>query len=201
VRLVLSAPAPYNEKRLLAAIAGGDQAAFRELFRRWHQLLAGYVLKITESRELTEEIVQDVFMKIWTMREPMTEINNFKHFLLVVSRNKAFDHMREQLKEASHRRAWEKENAPPLHHTDNELEIFRLSLIEQAIANLPPRRKDIFLLSRGERLTYQVIASRLDISRESVKTHLRLASLAISGFVRSKLGEVAFLALLFSKIF
>lgn len=197
----MPAPTQYDEKRLLAAIADGDQAAFRELFLHWHQLLAGYVLRITESRELAEEIVQDVFMKIWTIRETMTEVNNFKHFMLVVSRNKAFDLMRKQLKESASRRAWEKEYVPETHSADNEVELLRLSLVEQAIENLPPRRKEVYLLSRGERLTYQEIAARLDISRESVKTHLKLATLTVSGFVRSHLFEVAFLFIYLPIIF
>jgi RNA polymerase sigma-70 factor (ECF subfamily) len=50
----------YTEKELLLQVAEGDEKAFRQLYLQWHQLLAGYVFRITESRELTEEIVQDV---------------------------------------------------------------------------------------------------------------------------------------------
>lgn len=197
----LPAPPPYDERALLAKVAAGDQEAFRHLFKHWHQLLAGYVFRITESRELTEEIVQDVFMKIWTVRETMTGINNFKHFLLVVSRNKAFDVLKKQLRQQALHRAWEKESKPELLIADNDAETFRLSLIEQAIESLPPRRKEVFLLSRGERLSYQEIAMRLCISRESVKTHLKLASISISGFIRSNIVEVAVLAACLPNIF
>jgi RNA polymerase sigma-70 factor (ECF subfamily) len=82
---------------------------------QWHQLLAGYVYRITESKETTEEIVQDVFMKIWTVRETMSGINNFKHFLLVVSCNQAFDALKENLKEKECKKAWEQEARPPLY--------------------------------------------------------------------------------------
>lgn len=186
---------------MLARIAEGDQSAFRALFMHWHQLLAGYVLRITESREMTEEIVQDVFMKIWTVRETMPSIRHFKHFLLVVSRNRAYDIMKKQLREAACRRAWEKAYVPEPTLTEQEHELFRLSLIDQAIESLPPRRKEVFLLSRGERLTYQEIAARLNISRESVKTHVKLASLAISGFIRSNIIEAALLFCMLSNTF
>lgn len=185
---------PYNEKELLLQVAEGNQAAFKQLFLHWHQLLAGYVLRITESRELTEEIVQDVFMKIWMVRETLSGINNFKHFLLVVSRNQAFDLLKKQLKEQESKRVWQKENKPQLYITDNDSETSRLSLIDQAIDSLPPRRKEVYLLSRHERLTYNEIASRLGISRESVKTHLKLASDSILNFIRSHLLEIAILA-------
>ena len=186
-------PSPYNEKELLMQVAGGDEVAFRQLFLQWNQLLAGYVFRITESKELTEEIVQDVFMKIWMVRETLTGINSFKHFLLVVSRNQAFDVLKKQLKEQERKRAWEIENKPELYIAENDGDAAGLSLIEQAIDSLPPRRKEVYLLSRHERLTYKEVAERLGISRESVKTHLKLASDSITSFIRAHLSEITVL--------
>jgi len=140
-------------------------------------------------------------MKIWTVRETLTGINNFKHFLLVVSRNRAFDLLKKQLREKKLKSEWEKDIMPELSGAHNELEMSRLSVIEQAIESLPPRRKEVFLLSRGEHLTYQEIATLLDISKESVKTHLKLASNSISGFIRTNLSRIAVLVLLLSNIF
>jgi len=201
LRSDLNIEGPYDERALLARVAEGDESAFCQLFRHWHQLLAGYIFRITESRESTEEIVQDVFMKIWTIRETMTEINNFKHFLLVVSRNKAFDVMKKQLREKALRRGWEKENVPEPLVIDNEEELIMHSLIEQAIESLPPRRKEVFQLSRNERLKYKEIAARLDISQESVKTHIRLAIHSIGAFIRSHPAEFALVATTLLKIF
>ena len=189
----------YNEKELLLQVAEGNQSAFRQLFLHWNQLLAGYVLRITESREMTEEIVQDVFMKIWMTRETLPAVNNFKHFLLVVSRNRAFDALKKQLKEKERKRIWEEENKPELHIADHEPERSGVSLIDQAIDNLPPRRKEVYLLSRHERLSYKEIAARLGISKESVKTHLKLASDSITSFIRSHLSEIAALLVSVSK--
>ncbi len=192
---------PYNEKELLLKVAEGNEAAFRQLFLHWHQLLAGYILRITESRELTEEIVQDVFMKIWMVRETMPEINNFKHFLLVISRNHAFDALKKQFKELQLKRAWDKENKPDLYIASEEAVAVHSSLIEQAIDSLPHRRKEVYLLSRHQRLTYQEVADRLNISKESVKTHLKLATVSISDFIRSRLLTFTILAVSLFKIF
>jgi len=194
-------PNPYNEKELLLLVAKGDEAAFRQLFLQWNQLLAGYVLRITESRELTEEIVQDVFMKIWMVRETLTGINNFKHFLLVVSRNQAFDVLKKHLQEKERKRIWEKENQSGLYIADNEPATPALSLIDKAIDSLPPRRKEVYLLSRHQRLSYKQIAHRLGISRESVKTHLKLATDSITAFIRSNLDIIVLLISLSEKIF
>jgi RNA polymerase sigma-70 factor (family 1) len=197
----LQYPNAYNEKEVLLQVAAGDEAAFRQLFLQWCQLLAGYVLRITESKEVTEEIVQDVFMKIWMTRETLVDINNFKHYLLVVSRNQAFDVLKKQLKEKERKRLWEKENEPGFYLADNEAATTVLSLVDQAIDNLPPRRKEVYLLSRHERLSYKEIADRLDISRESVKTHLKLAAASITSFIRSNLSEIVVLIAIFKKIF
>ena len=175
--------ATYNEKDLLQQVALGNERAFRQLFLHWHQLLGGYIYRITESREVTEEIVQDVFLKIWLTRETAAEINNLKHYLLVVSRNRAFDAMRKQLKVRLQQQAWQY-NAMALQPAEEDRQENWLQVMDEAIDRLPPRRKEVWLLSRHERLTYQEIAARLGISRESVKTHLQLASSTIAGFIR-----------------
>lgn len=189
----------YDEKTLLSQIAKGDEVAFRSLFLHWQQLLAGYVFRITESRELTEDIIQDVFLKIWITRESLTEINNFKHFLLVVSRNQAFDVMKKLMKQEVLKRTLEKENRP-VNFNENYEADNKSSIIDQAIDNLPPRRKEVWLLSRHERLTYNEIAEKLGISRESVKTHLKLATSSISEFIRSHLINLAVLIAVLLKI-
>ena len=189
----------YNEKELLLKVAEGNEIAFRQLFQQWHQLLAGYVLRITESKETTEEIVQDVFLKIWMTREVLGEIQDFKHYLLVVSRNQSFDVLKRQLKETKKKRDWERENQQ-LVPTDNAPDDYS-SLIDEAIDNLPTRRKEVYLLSRHERLSYQEIADKLSISRESVKTHLKLASSSISTYIRSRMLILAMCAISQFRIF
>lgn len=177
----------------------GDEHAFTQLFLQWHQLLAGYVFRITESRELTEEIVQDVFTKIWVVRETMTGINNFKHFLLVVSRNQAFDALKKQLRSKELRSAWEKEQQSEMTTIFGDQEKIQSSVIDMAIDSLPARRKQVYLLSRHQRLSYNEIAAQLGISKESVKTHLKLATGSITEFIRSHLGELSVLLISFLK--
>jgi RNA polymerase sigma factor (sigma-70 family) len=71
----------------------------------------------------------------------------------------------------------------------------RSSIIEQAIDQLPPRRKEVYLLSRHERLTYKEIADKLMISTESVKTHLKLATNSITMFIRTHVYEITILVI------
>jgi len=196
--LLLSNSPTYTDKELLLKVAEGDEIAFRRLYLKWYQLLAGYVFRITESRELTEEIVQDVFINIWRVRETLAEINNFKYFLLVVSRNKAFDILKKQLKEQKLKQIWAKENLSAFATALDDIDFSRNSLIEKAIDSLPPRRKEVYLLSRHERIAHNEIAKRLGISKESVKTHLKLANNSISAFILSNSPQMG---LLFINVF
>jgi len=178
---------PYDEKALLLLCAGGDENAFKALFLQWYQLLAGYLFRITESKELTEDVVQETFLKVWMARESLSGVHHFKSYLLTVSRNHAFDVMKRRLKEQTLHRAWQRETTVAADGEDTDM--YRASLIDAAIDSLPPRRKEVYLLSRHERLTYHEIADRLGISRESVKTHLQLATSGISSFIKDHLLE------------
>ncbi|HWB90360.1 MAG TPA: sigma-70 family RNA polymerase sigma factor [Puia sp.] len=178
----------YDESALLLQCAGGDENAFKALFLQWYQLLAGYLFRITESKELTEDLVQEVFLKVWMARESLSGVRHFKSYLLAVSRNHAFDVMKKRLKEQMLRRAWERDTSIGA-EADEDTNMYRAALIEAAIDSLPPRRKEVYLLSRHERLTYHEIADRLGISRESVKTHIELATSGISRFIKDHLLE------------
>jgi RNA polymerase sigma factor (sigma-70 family) len=176
--------AAYNEQEILRKVADGDEHAFSELFYHWLPFLSTHIFRITESRELTEEIVQDVFLKIWMSRETLTDINNFKGYLIIVSRNHALNFLRKRSREEMQFTVWKQE----LNNTDDENNWqSHLTLIDEAIDQLSQRQKEIYLLHRHERLTYEEIGNRLSIGRETVKSHLKLAVSAISGYVRSHL--------------
>jgi RNA polymerase sigma-70 factor (ECF subfamily) len=198
--IIVQDSSPYDEHALLLRCAAGDENAFSALFLHWYQLLAGYLFRITESKDLTEDLVQEIFLKIWMARECLSEVRHFKPYLLAVCRNHAYDVMKKALKEQGLRRAWETE-ACSMEEQPENVDREKSALIDAAIDSLPPRRKEVYLLSRHQRLTYRQIAERLGISRESVKTHIELATNGISKFIKDHLVEGLALALLFLKKF
>lgn len=178
----------HAEKSLLKQVAKGDERAFTQLFHQWQPFLATHIFRITESEFITEEIVQDVFLKIWQSRETLAEINSFKAYLLVVSKNHALNVLRKLSNEFQKQEAFIKENRL---HQDQESETaakhYYYSLIDEAVSQLSPRQKEVYLLHRHEHLTYKQIAERLGIGTESVKTHFSLAVSSISSYVKAKL--------------
>ncbi len=172
-------------------MASGNTSAFRTLYEQWYPFLDTHIHRITASRPLTQEIVQDVFLKIWEAREALCNIQSFKAYLLVVSKNHALNALQKLATEHQRRERWAREQAPA-----DDAAPFYYSLIDEAIDRLTDRQKEVYLLHRHQRLTYKQIADRLGIGRETVKYHLEVATAAISRYVQHRLAMMAMLVVL-----
>ena len=118
------------------------------MFYRYADLLGAYVFRLTRSREYTEEIVQDVFLKIWMSREALAEVENFKVYLFVISRNQTLNALRKVIRERNRFKAWEK-NMSSLSAVHNEESTYpadeTLGIIDEAINQLPEQQKKVEL--------------------------------------------------------
>lgn len=181
-----------SEKELLFNVAAGDQDAFRRLFELWYPFLDTHIYRITRLKPLTQEIVQDVFLKIWNTRETLTGVRHFRSYLLVVSRNHALNALQKIAREYAQMQRWVAEQQPESGDPDARATCY--SLIDEAIDQLSPRQKEIYLLHRHQRLTYHQVAAQLGIGRETVKYHLEKATEAISRYVNDRLSTAIMLA-------
>jgi RNA polymerase sigma-70 factor (ECF subfamily) len=158
-------------EKLLAAIAEGDEAAFKVLFEMYREKLFRYMLKITKSTKIAEEIVLDVFLKLWMGRELLKEIKDLDAFLYRVAYNKAIDFFRmaareRKLKKVIHEKMENSSEKEADHRIlDNEYQL----IVEKAIAQLSPQRRLIFNLSRIEGLSHEEIAQQLQLSKNTVR--------------------------------
>jgi RNA polymerase sigma-70 factor (family 1) len=187
------------EKELLLKVACGDEHAFSELFTTHHQLLGTHIYRITGSIELAEEVVQDVFLKIWMSRETLTTVQNFRAYLFVISKNHALNCLRKLAKERMYQKTLE-ENAVALTPADNSVLDTYYSLLDQAIDHLPPQQQKVYLLSRHNRLKYDEIANQMGLSRETVKKYLQGATHSITSFVQSNI-DISVILILASVFF
>lgn len=173
-----------NEKDLLLRVSQGEQKAFTLLFELYQAQLAGYIFHLTSSAEITEEVVQEVFMKVWTKRISLTEVNDFRAWLFKMSKNYALNYLRKLANDRLRHMAWIKtQSAGSAEDANNEDN--RYELLAKAIDHLPPQQKKVFVLSRINKLKYEEIAAQLNLSRETVKSYLKLAGNSISKFVSS----------------
>lgn len=181
-------PDQKDDRYLLDRIAVGDQHAFREIFNSWSGKVFGFALKLTHSKSLSEEIVQDVFMKIWINRESLEAIQSFPAYLFTLTRNHTFNNLKRIAIEEAARIKLGKKLTESNYDTEETIN-FRESerLLNQAISKLPPQQRLVYSLCQQEGLKYEEVAQRLNISRLTVKTHMQQALRSIknhfSGFV------------------
>jgi len=164
---------PHEEKLLFNKIATGDEMAFRTIYDAYFDRLAAYVFKMSKSEEISEEVVQDVFMKLWTNRTVLVNVEIPQAYLFSIARNKTIDHLRRLAKETNII-AILAENIQ--YHTNNAEQRFDVlelqALISTALAQLSPQKQKVFHLSRYEDRSHDEIAEELNLSKSTIKNHL-----------------------------
>lgn len=163
----------HNEKDLLLRIAGGEEAAFRVLFDQYRQRLFVFAWQISHSTVEAEEIVQDIFMKLWENREALARVDYPRKYIYTMARNRALDLLGKIARDERLRAAaWA--NISQGHNITEELlnEKQSRELISEAVATLPEKKQAIFRLSRQEGLSHQEIAREMSLSVQTVKNIL-----------------------------
>jgi len=164
----------YDERMLLQQIAKGDASAFKTIFDTYRSRLHYYIFSFVKSNQVAEELVIDVFMKLWTGREMVIQIRNFDGFLFRVAHNKTIDFLRSVAKDPDFRELlWEEMQIGADTGADNALIIHEYEeKVREAIALLSPQRKKVYQLSREMDLTHEEIAVQLNLSKSTVNNHL-----------------------------
>lgn len=184
--LHLSTTPVHDDAVLLRQVASGDESAFNTLFERYRNKLYHYMLGVTKSPEISEEIVMDVFVKLWVGRELLSDIRQLDRFLHKVAYHKAVDFLRAASRQARLQQAYIARIDPEPEKPADALLIDAETrqLLLDAIRQLPPQRKLIYQLSREEGLTHEQIAEALNLSRSTVKNSIVSATKSISAYLR-----------------
>jgi RNA polymerase sigma-70 factor (ECF subfamily) len=162
-----------SEKLLLNRIKEGDQQALETLYEKYYTRLCDFAFQYVRSFDLTEEVVSDVFFKVWQKRDTLTLTGNFKAYLYTAVRHQALDLLKKEQRPLDSLDALPRETASSEYQPDEEL-LFKefKNHIEGLINTLPPRRKLIFKMSRLEGFTYREIADILSISIHTVQNQM-----------------------------
>ena len=183
----------YDEKALLLQVAQGDEAAFSMLFHSYHNKLGAFILKLTESFPLTEEIVQDVFLTIWQNRAGLGAINRFESYLFVIARNRAFNCLKQIAREKMRKQEWANNRRDDQGEDGRHTAYGYDGLIEKAVDKLPPQQKKVYLLHNQQGMEYAAIAIQMGLSATTVKKHMSLALRSIREYVHSHMDPVSIL--------
>jgi len=173
-----------GDGELVRRIRAGDERALEEVFRSYYPGMCSFVRRFVYAPDIAEELVQDVFFKLWAKRESLTDIDALRTYLFRAARNTALNHLRR--KKLEH--AWEEREAAggepaTMGATDDDAATDEVTrAVSAAIDKLPARCREIFLMSREGGLTYSEIANSLGISIKTVETQMgrALKSLRLS---------------------
>lgn len=168
-------------------MAAGDEGAFTQAFHHYNRFIYPYVLRKVQSVEITKEIIQEAFLKLWIYRDALNKTTSPEAYLYRIVANLLQDHFRKQKREnkmlQAIRKRYEQAN---LGLTEKDVYYNETrQLYEKAVALLPPQRRHVYDL-REEGFSYEEIADRLNISPNTVKNHLVKAGKTIQNFVKRK---------------
>jgi RNA polymerase sigma-70 factor (ECF subfamily) len=184
-----------NEKELLCQVATGNQQAFAMLVDKYSARTYSHVLTYIKNAQLSEEITQDIFLQLWKHRAELPAIGNFQGYLHIITRNRTISELRKKLDIPSNADVSDAEE--DLLNPVQQLEYRQLSdILLRGIDLLPPRRKQVFRMSRFEGMSYEMIATELGISKGTVNEHMVEALLFLRSYLRSQMGTVVTLSLL-----
>ena len=163
----------FQEKLLIRELQRDNAKAFEELYYRYHARLYNFCYRIIRNAQEAEDLVQNVFIAIWENREKLDENKSFSGFVFRIARNKVLNKIKQNLTRQVYQ-GYLLDNEQVQNDLRTDIESRELmELIRKGIDSLPERTKNIFLLSRNEGLTYQEIASRLEISENVVDHEIR----------------------------
>lgn len=161
-----------DEKLLIWHLKQSDKKAFTSLYDiYWRQVYNFSRLYLT-NQSVAEEVVQEVFIKIWESRDLIKENENFRGLLFIITRNLIFNQHRKSVNEDFYKMTVlsAMENS---YNVEEEIEAKNLSeYIDQLIQELPARRREIFNLSRKEHKSYKEISEILHISEKTVENQI-----------------------------
>ena len=184
----------HTEKELVKKLKEGDSFAFEVLFYKYRNKVKGFAIKMVPAQVDPEEIVQEVFVKLWLRKEGIDPEKDFHSYLFSIAKHLVIDY----LKSAVNRKLY----FVGEHYQQDLLmeESFDTTMAEDAeeklqklINEIPERRREIFRLSRFEGLSYKQIAERLNISENTVDSQIRNAL----AFLRKEFRKMAILGFLF----
>lgn len=164
-----------DESRLIELIREGDPLSFEILFQKYYVRFYNFVLNLTKDPQTAEDIVQNVFMKIWINRKNLRPDQSIHNYIYVLSKHEVLNHLRDRKVYTQVERLVMAEQ-PYEAVTDQNMDLKELDdRIRKFIAAMPEQRRKVFLLSRYRGMGNKAIAELMGLSVRTVDRHINLA--------------------------
>lgn len=180
-------PDVTNNKSIITALKAGEENAFDIVYRHYFRRLCAFCSQYVNEQEEIEEIVQDTMMWLWENRTSLLEELTLKTLLFTIVKNKALNHISHfEIKRRVHQEIIDKfdnEFNNPDFYLENEL----FHLYGEALKQLPKEFREVYELTRNQRLTHKEIAQKLNVSPQTVNYRigqaLRLLRIALKDYL------------------
>ena len=177
----------HSDRLLVQELIAGNEKAFHSLFETHQNDVFTYSRSFLKSDVYADEIVQEVFMKVWLKRETLNSSLSFKAYLMTITKNMTLNFLKkatydEKLREEVYYGRPEFSNPIYDEIREKELEVIK----QEALELLPPKRRLIFELARNEGMSYEDISQALGISRNTVKSQMRKALETLRNFLSNQ---------------
>lgn len=166
-----------DEKQLLLLLKNGNYKAFQRIYQLYSLRLLGRIIRLVKTEEIAEEILQELFTRVWTIRERIDPDRSFKSFLFLVAQNLVCDHFRRIALDQKHRQDFIANNVENYMHIEEDL-LYKQAeqSLMYAIDKLPTQCQKVFRLYKIEGKSYEEISHLLNISKSTVNNHLTKAN-------------------------
>ena len=186
-------------QELLTRLKSGDMLAFDKVYELYSHKLFSFVFKILKNEADTDDIVQEVFVRIWESRDKLEDYKLLNSYIFTIAYNNSIDLIRKRInnnKYLEHLKYSAVINATP--NLISEIEFNELNTqVQKLIAKLPERQKQVYLLHKEEGLTYSEIAEKLGISKNTVENHIAKAL----KYLRQNIDNTLMVNMLFVSLF
>lgn len=171
-------------KEVLSAFVDGDHRAFDHIYLCCFEPINGFFRMLLHNETVAEELCQEMFVRLWENRHSIDPERNFRSYLYTVAKSSALKHLRHKRVVEKYENFRQSENSELSDAPDEELLAGELQLmIKLALDKMPRQRRQVFEMSRMERLSNGEIASRLGIRESTVRAHLHNVIKKLKGLV------------------
>ncbi|MCK5277997.1 MAG: RNA polymerase sigma-70 factor [Cyclobacteriaceae bacterium] len=185
---------PGEERILVIQLKDGNQASYKALYSRYAPKLFAFSRKYLQSREDAEEIVQEVFLRIWEKKDNIDENQSFSSYVIQAAKHRIFNGFRKNVNKQAYMDFLMYADRASINFTELDVDYNEIKQkAEHAIGAMPPKRQEIFRLSREMGLKNKEIAEKLQISIKTVENQMGQAL----KYLREELSEYRMLIFLF----
>ena len=192
-----------EEKELLLLLKDGHEPAFEKIYNLYSSRLFGNIYKIVKSESTAQELLQEVFIKLWNNRANIDPEKSFRSYLFRIAENNVYDFFR---KAARDKKMQARLLAVATEHYEHIEEMMlrkeNNSMLEKAINSLSPQRQQVFRLCKLEGKSYSEVSRELGISASTISDHIVKANKAVREYLFENMDmSILLICLLFQTVF